>query len=106
MPSAASRRSRSGTGTPIIMSIWPASKAATWADGSGMTWYDHAINFGPAAVIVVPGFEDVAIVLAEFDQCERTGADGVAVELFLADFFEVGGRDQLTAVVADVPFER
>ena len=66
---------------------------------------DDAVNLRPAAVIIVPSLEDVAIVLAEFNQRVRAGADGVAVELFLADFFKVSGRDQLTAIVADVIFK-
>ena len=56
-------------------------------------------------MIVVPSLEDVAVILAELGQRVRTGADGVAVELFLADLFKIGGRQQLAAVVADVIFE-
>ena len=70
-----------------------------------MTLIDYAVYLGAPAVIVVPGREDIAVILAQLSQDIRTRADRVAVELFLPNFFEVSRRYQLAAVVADIILE-
>src|SRR6059058_2033295 len=62
---------------------------------------DDPVDVDPAAPVVGGRLEDELVVLCPRDEAHRPRADGLGVELIVADLLDVLLRDDLTAVEGD-----